>query len=646
MRSPTELLARFNRQLLVDGVDLSAQQSLARWSAVVATDGSTVTAQASSAALSYLAGAGCGEVSGPGATDAAAVDTEVVELLEGSAAQPPVAHMFLASRSYGISLDIIATNDSEGWTQGRSTNARVCTVTFDLGRPAVDEDGPFVGAFAADLLLNHLLGLEPLPAIVRLTMHDGAEPELFAEPGHDMVSAASATGVDEGTVDTPGFSLQSLASAPAEFAKVLDDCRACYPNEACGFVIERDGRLETVVCENLQDRYHQLDPTTYRRTARTAFKLNEMKIARAVESGARLVSIYHSHCDAGAYFSDEDVQCALLDGQPLFADVAYLVVSVYGGELRATELYGFDASAGTYKPLRHPAEVELARARDNYRTAVRDKSTGAWTWDLDTGEMDIDPALKAQLGYTDDEIRDEPGSWFNRLLPDERQRLRDRLRELLNGETPLIREEVRLQHRDGSYMWARITAAVENGVGAKGVVTGTQEDITASKMAETEVLRAERLDQLTGLLRIDAFIDGLEGLIATGKSGTLCVCSLIDFRAVNDRFDRATGDDALVAIAGLLEDHLPYGALVGRLAGDLFGFVVAKSGDAARRDLVETSEALHEEVFVARDGTDYSLSARFSYGEVKQGGETGQDWLDRVMSGFKNDGRPGVVLLP
>jgi [CysO sulfur-carrier protein]-S-L-cysteine hydrolase len=354
MRSPIQLLARFNRQLLVDGVDLSAQQALQGWSAVVATDGSPVAEEASAVALHYLVGGGVGAVCGAGAEAAVAIDSAASLLVHGALAVPPVAHLYVASRGYGASVDIVATTDPSGWQAGRSNNARVCTAAFDFGRDAELLEAPFIGAATADLLLNHLLGLDDLPSIARFTLHDDSDPEFSSEPGQDMVTAHVERPRGRIGAEPTGFSLESLARVPGEFAKILDDCRGSYPNEACGYILRKDGALHTVVGENQQDRYHALDPTTYRRTGRTAFKLNEMKIARAIEAGGELVCIYHSHCDAGAYFSNEDVDCALLDGEPLFPGVAYLVVSVYGGDLRATELYGFDRKVGTYAPLAHP----------------------------------------------------------------------------------------------------------------------------------------------------------------------------------------------------------------------------------------------------------------------------------------------------
>jgi hypothetical protein len=45
--------------------------------------------------------------------------------------------------------------------------------------------------------------------------------------------------------------------------------------------------------------------------------------------------IYHSHVDAGAYFSPTDRQQALIGGEPTYPGATYLVTSVMGGQVDA-----------------------------------------------------------------------------------------------------------------------------------------------------------------------------------------------------------------------------------------------------------------------------------------------------------------------
>ena len=87
-----------------------------------------------------------------------------------------------------------------------------------------------------------------------------------------------------------------------------------YPSESCGFIKgpAADPLLANELIEevNEADKYHKLDPVHFPRTSTTYFKINELRATRAFEEGEQagrpIKVIYHSHCDAGAYFSEED----------------------------------------------------------------------------------------------------------------------------------------------------------------------------------------------------------------------------------------------------------------------------------------------------------------------------------------------------
>jgi [CysO sulfur-carrier protein]-S-L-cysteine hydrolase len=121
---------------------------------------------------------------------------------------------------------------------------------------------------------------------------------------------------------------------------------AQYPSEACGFVLgpaSEPALLDEAVIEvNEADKYHRLDPETFPRTSKTYFKLNEMRAARRFHegeaSGRPVKVIFHSHCDAGAYFSAEDAYTFASEGQ-LMWPCAFIVVSVVEGKVVDKKLW-------------------------------------------------------------------------------------------------------------------------------------------------------------------------------------------------------------------------------------------------------------------------------------------------------------------
>ncbi|NOY91404.1 MAG: hypothetical protein GXP55_09345 [Deltaproteobacteria bacterium] len=145
-------------------------------------------------------------------------------------------------------------------------------------------------------------------------------------------------------------------------AQVEEDALRCYPEESCGFLMgpaETPALLDAASREpNLANRYHALDPETFPRTATTYFKIDELRAARifdAAEAEGRPVKvIYHSHCDAGDYFSDEDAATFARDGA-LMWPCAFLVVSVKQGRLAGRRLWVHEP--GTQRFVESPLTI-------------------------------------------------------------------------------------------------------------------------------------------------------------------------------------------------------------------------------------------------------------------------------------------------
>ncbi len=129
-----------------------------------------------------------------------------------------------------------------------------------------------------------------------------------------------------------------------------------YPSECCGFVFgpaSEPAALDASVREtNEADKYHALDPETFPRTSRMYFKINELRAMRTLDAAAAegrpLKVIYHSHCDAGAYFSEEDA-ATFAQGQLLMWPCAFIVVSVKDGAIAESRLWVHTAGTNDFQ---------------------------------------------------------------------------------------------------------------------------------------------------------------------------------------------------------------------------------------------------------------------------------------------------------
>jgi proteasome lid subunit RPN8/RPN11 len=129
--------------------------------------------------------------------------------------------------------------------------------------------------------------------------------------------------------------------------------REAEPEECCGLVTGTTDApfLHVIRCRNDMTRHHQLDPVAYPRDGRQGFYMNEQDYLRAEDEaqarGERITAVYHSHVEAGAYFSEMDQDFA---GEPLypFPDADHFVVSVVGGKVVDHAVFRRDAATGVF----------------------------------------------------------------------------------------------------------------------------------------------------------------------------------------------------------------------------------------------------------------------------------------------------------
>ena len=106
-------------------------------------------------------------------------------------------------------------------------------------------------------------------------------------------------------------------------------------------------------CRNVQNELHAKDPERHPRDARTAYYIDPadlLRIGRLEAEGFTVAVIYHSHIDAGAYFSETDRRNALMGGEPTYPDATYLVTSVMNGRVETTSAFRWDAARRDFVP--------------------------------------------------------------------------------------------------------------------------------------------------------------------------------------------------------------------------------------------------------------------------------------------------------
>jgi [CysO sulfur-carrier protein]-S-L-cysteine hydrolase len=161
-----------------------------------------------------------------------------------------------------------------------------------------------------------------------------------------------------------GADSRTMILTAEEYARIQAQAVAEYPSECCGVVMEKPGappERVLLACRNIQDELHAKDPKRHPRDARTAYYIDPrdlIAMGRREAQGFRVLTIYHSHIDAGAYFSPTDKHNALVNGEPAYPDATYVVVSVVQRRVDGTGAFRWDAALRDFAPIdwRTPGE--------------------------------------------------------------------------------------------------------------------------------------------------------------------------------------------------------------------------------------------------------------------------------------------------
>jgi proteasome lid subunit RPN8/RPN11 len=143
---------------------------------------------------------------------------------------------------------------------------------------------------------------------------------------------------------------------PDEQTQIHAQAEAEYPSECCGVLLTRgETRADRLLlpCRNIQDELHAKDPTRHPRDSRTAYFIDPkdlLAIGRRETQGYSVGVIYHSHIDAGAYFSATDKRNALVNGDPAYPDAVYVVLSVVQGKVVDVGTFAWDSHARDFVP--------------------------------------------------------------------------------------------------------------------------------------------------------------------------------------------------------------------------------------------------------------------------------------------------------
>jgi PAS domain S-box-containing protein len=166
------------------------------------------------------------------------------------------------------------------------------------------------------------------------------------------------------------------------------------------------------------------------------------------------------------------------------------------------------------------SEIALRESQQRYTLATAGGGVGVWDANLITGELFVDPQLKAVLGYAEDEIPNLASAWERLVHPADLDELRLRSAAHVLGESPRLEVEHRVLHRDGSVRWFLSKGEITQRIDGKVVrMTGTCTDVTQRRQTERALKHANT--KLARMARVSA-LGELTASIAHEVNQPLC----------------------------------------------------------------------------------------------------------------------------
>ncbi|MCP5159140.1 MAG: EAL domain-containing protein [Gammaproteobacteria bacterium] len=244
------------------------------------------------------------------------------------------------------------------------------------------------------------------------------------------------------------------------------------------------------------------------------------------------------------------------------------------------------------------AEQALRESEERYSLAMRGANDGLWDWDLQRQQLYLAPRFKEMLGYTENDLSNDPIEWLSRIHPADRRHMQDALTAHLERQAPYFECEYRLLHKDQHYFWVLSRGlAVRDSNDAPYRMAGSSTDIDRRKHGEEQLRHQALHDTLTGLPNRTAFMDYLHQAIERHKRFpdriyAVLFLDLDHFKLINDTQGHSAGDALLVAVTQRLRGSIRTTDTLARLGGDEFVLLLEDLDDV--RNVLQTADRLLE----------------------------------------------------
>ncbi|MHB1154353.1 MAG: HD domain-containing phosphohydrolase [Eubacteriales bacterium] len=272
---------------------------------------------------------------------------------------------------------------------------------------------------------------------------------------------------------------------------------------------------------------------------------------------------------------------------------------------------------------------ELRKKEQNLRVAQEIAHVGSFDYDMANNKlMCSDEGLRI-CGITQREFSGEPNVILQCIHPDEREYVVDMIGRAMT-EKKILEYNCLIIRRDNEARMVCIRVGpVMDDDGQPVGISGTCQDITERKKAESELLYLNYHDYLTGLYNRRFYEDELMRLdIKENLPISIIMCDINGLKLVNDSFGHDSGDVLLKKAAEVIKKACRERDIISRIGGDEFAVILPETDAEETIQIANRIKELSSKESVA----NIDLSISYGYDTKK----TDKQTMSEVLANAEN----------
>ena len=152
-------------------------------------------------------------------------------------------------------------------------------------------------------------------------------------------------------------------------------------------------------------------------------------------------------------------------------------------------------SSGEDVSAQRLAERRLRESNEHLRLALRAARLGTWTWDVHTGDFELDQGWAQMLGRDARDLEPHISTWESLIHPHDKQLVTKALDDCLQERLSLFQVECRMRSVPDEWRWVRVTGSIaaRDSQGRPSRMSGVQADAHERIVAERALHEREAL---------------------------------------------------------------------------------------------------------------------------------------------------------